>query len=190
LTLLSSHYYLQPVAGAQFSSVQFPPVVDDKPQPDWPLALVAQCTVLKHFRELLEQREEVLANEDVEAVHRIRVAARRCRTALQTFTELWPGDEARRHLKQLSDFAGSFNEARDLDVMIIYLRKQLESADEQHRGALEWLLKRNIALREKQQPLLVQALEKFEAKHTARKFADFYSRRPLNLWPHSEAADG
>src|SRR4051812_21820689 len=100
----------------EFADVAFPPIVSEAPDCGAPLGISAQCIVLRHFREMLEQRVPAWDAGEVEAVHRLRVAARRTRTALQTFGALWSSSEAQRHLKSLSDFADAFNSARDLDV--------------------------------------------------------------------------
>jgi CHAD domain-containing protein len=111
------------------------------------------------------------------------VAARRTRTALQTFAALWPGNEAQRHLKSLSEFADAFNSARDLDVMIIYLGEQLSKAEDSRKSAITWLLARNEALREKQRPLLHKALRKLERQRVPERFVAYFSRRPFDLCP-------
>jgi CHAD domain-containing protein len=171
----------------EFAEVEFPSIVSEPLECSAPLGISAQCIVLRHFREMLEQREHAWQAQEVEAVHRLRVAARRTRTALQTFSVLWQSSsEAQRHLKSLSDFADAFNSARDLDVMIIYLGEQLSKADEQRKPAITWLLTRNEKLREQQRPKLQLALRKLEKDRVPEKFVTFFSRKPFNLWPPPE----
>lgn len=167
----------------QFAEVKFPPLAAEPLDCGAPLGISAQCIVLRHFRELLEQREHAWRAEDVEAVHKLRVAARRTRTALQTFAALWDGREAQRHLQSLGEFADAFNAARDLDVMIIYLSEQLGKADPPRRPALAWLLARNEKLRERQRPVLQRMLRRFEKQRVPEKFVAFFSRHPYDLWP-------
>jgi CHAD domain-containing protein len=179
------------MAQPEFAEVEFPPQVRADFDCSWPLGVAAQVTVLRYFGEMLEQREHAWRAEEVEAVHKLRVAARRTRTALQTFSTLWSGkSEAVRHLKTLGDFAEAFNTARDLDVMIIYLREQLVKADPAKRQALEWLLLRNEELREKQRPLLHKALRRLEKQRVPEKFVAFFSRYPFDLWPEEDRRGG
>ncbi len=175
------------MAQPHFAEVQLPPQVSEPMDCGWSLGISVQCIVLKYFSEMLEQRAPAWSADEVEAVHKLRVAARRTRTALQTFSVLWEGkSEAARHLKALGDFAEAFNMARDLDVMIIYLREQLEKSESENRAALIWLLKRNEQLREKQRPLLHKALAKLEKQRVPEKFVAFFSKYPFDLWPSSE----
>lgn len=173
-----------------FAEVDFPPIISEPPDCSAPLGISAQCIVLRHFREMLEQRAHAWSADEVEAVHKLRVAARRTRTALQTFSVLWDGSrDAQQHLKSLSDFADAFNSARDLDVMILYLGEQLNKADEHRKPAITWLLKRNEKLREKQRPMLHRALRRLEKQRVPEKFVAYFSRKPYNLWP-PEASGG
>jgi CHAD domain-containing protein len=171
----------------EFAEVAFPPIVAAPLDCTAPLGVAAQCIVLRHFHEMLEQREPAWRADEVEAVHRLRVAARRTRTALQTFAVLWGGsNEAQRHLKSLSEFADAFNSARDLDVMIIYLSEQLSKAEPSQQPAITWLLTRNEALREKQRPQLQRALRKLEKDRVPERFVSYFSRKPFDLWPPPE----
>jgi CHAD domain-containing protein len=166
----------------QFSDVAFPPVVDEPADPRWDLGTYAQHTILRLFRALLAQRRIVWDNQEVEGVHQIRVSARRCRTALTTFGALWDTDDVRRWQKYLSRFADSFGVARDLDVMVIYLREQLAGADGERATAYAWLLARNIERRDREQPKLERRLLKLEHDDFPREFVAYFTRRPVDLW--------
>lgn len=173
----------------QFSDVNFPPVVDEAADPRWDLGTYAQHTILRLFRALLAQRRVVWDDQEVEGVHQIRVAARRCRTALTTFGALWDAEDVRRRQKYLSRFADGFGPARDLDVMVIYLRELLDGAEGERATALAWLLKRNIERRQREQPGLERRLLKLERDNFPQEFVDYFSRRPVDLWARG-AADG
>ena len=165
-----------------FSPVAFPPLVLGPADPGWPLGVYAQQAVLRYFREALEQRPVVWENTDLEGVHEIRVAARRCRTALQTFAQLWEPKRVRFYERYLEKFATAFGVARDLDVMIIYLREQLAQADGERAAALSWLLARNEQARSEEQPRLERILLKMERDRLPQQFAAFFACSPLNLW--------
>lgn len=157
-------------------------MVDEPADPAWDLGTYAQHTILRLFKALLVQRRVVWDNQEVEGVHQIRVAARRCRTALTTFGALWDADEVRRRQKYLSRFADAFGPARDLDVMVIYLGELLDSAAGERRTAYAWLRQRNIERRQAEQPRLERVLRQLEQAGFARDFIDFFSARPVNLW--------
>ncbi len=164
-----------------FSSPRFPANLDTEPSADWQFSHWCQFILLRYMRELLEQREVVWRNEQVEGVHQIRVAARRLRTALQTFSALWDSSAVRQHAKYLARFADTFGVARDLDVMILYLEAQLHGAHRERRAALEWMLERKRRLRAAQQPMLEEALLKLEEDGYPAAFVEFFSSNPCDL---------
>jgi CHAD domain-containing protein len=172
-----------------FAEIEFPPLASQPANPAWPFGLYAQHTILTRFRELLDQRAVVWQNEDVEGVHQIRVAARRCRTALQTFAPLWPEADVRKFLRYLTTLADTFGTARDLDVMVIYLHEQLANAEGDAAVAYRWLLARNEHLRQDEQPEIEKVLAKVEEDHFAQAFVAYFSAAPVDMWAQ-EGQDG
>lgn len=67
---------------------------------------------------LLAEVEGVRSGEDIEYVHRMRVASRRLRSALRIFGECFKGKKAKRWRKAVRQVTASLGEARDLDVQI------------------------------------------------------------------------
>ena len=62
-------------------------------------------------------------NEDIEYIHRARVASRRLRAALPLVTDCLPGKNAARGTRQIRDVTRALGEARDADVQIERLDK-------------------------------------------------------------------
>ncbi len=166
----------------EFTEIEFPPLAGQPADPRWPLGLYAQHTILTRFRELLDQRQVVWLNEEMEGVHQIRVAARRCRTALQTFAPLWPPADVERFLRYLTGLADTFGTARDLDVMLIYLREQLATAAGDQAVAYRWLLQRNEQIRAEEQPHLERVLMKLEEDQFAQALVAYFSSTPEDMW--------
>jgi CHAD domain-containing protein len=177
-----------------WGKVLFPPILNETLDPSWDLGVSAQHIVLSHFSEVLRWREHVWQNTDVEAVHQIRVSARRCRTALQTFAVLWPGREYKMFSRYIATFADAFGTARDLDVMLIWLNEQVATTSTDRAAAYRWLIERNSERRMLEQPRLERCLLKFESDGFAAAFASYFSRLPQDLWElspvGSEAANG
>ncbi|MBN2082175.1 CHAD domain-containing protein [bacterium] len=173
----------------KFSEPGFPPVINLEADPKWDLGLFAQHTILRMFRAVLAQRQVVWDNVDVEGVHQIRVAARRCRTALQTLDSLWDEVKVEYFRDYLAGFADTFGVSRDLDVMVLYLQEQLAAASGERATALTWLLKRNQAKRAEEQPRLQQVLLRLEADHFPIDFVAYFARAPIDLW-RLEVVDG
>jgi len=91
---------------------------------------------------LLAWPEEVLRHEDIEAVHKMRVATRRLRATLDAFeTSCEPKQfkKTYRHIKKIADLLG---EARDTDVMLQGLHSRLELSPPEERVGIEWLIQR------------------------------------------------
>ena len=106
---------------------------------------------------LLDWRDEVLRNEDIEAVHKMRVATRRLRATLDGFESCCePGQfkKVYRRIKKMADLLGS---ARDTDVMLQGLRAELEQVPDEEVAGVQWLIQRLESYRQQKQ----QALEDF-----------------------------
>jgi len=165
-----------------FAEVEFPPIVDQPLNPGWDLGVAAQHVVLFHFREVLRQRQAVWENVEMEAVHEIRVAARRTRTALQTLRPLWVMPEVGRFERYLERFATAFGAARDLDVLIVYFEELLKDAAGERAAAYRWLLERNRERRALEQPRLERVLTKMEESGFPVAFTHYFSSWPIDLW--------
>ncbi|MBE3560064.1 MAG: CHAD domain-containing protein [Ktedonobacteraceae bacterium] len=106
------------------------------------------------LEKMLEWRDAVLRHEDIEAVHKMRVASRRLRAVLDAYESLCepePFQKAYRQVKQLADILGK---ARDTDVMIASLRTRLEHASSDEQAGLQWLIERLSAYRVQHQRTL------------------------------------
>lgn len=171
----------------QFSRPGFPALCERELDPRWPLAIAAQWTVLRYLADLLNQREAAYKAEETEGVHQIRVAARRVRTALQTFRSLWPSPEVEAYLRLFSELADLFTVARDLDVMIEYLAAQIEAAPKVGRAALKSLLEQARRDREAEQPRIREQLEMLERSGLPAKLVRYFGANPCSLGEYAQS---
>lgn len=117
--------------------------------------------------------EEVLRNEDVEAVHRIRVASRRLRAALTAFRSALPEEDLKRWREAVKGITTLLGEARDLDVQIEFLdRFRRKVKKEQERG-IEQLLASKREARLRLQPELVASLGRLKREATLDPLRSF-----------------
>ena len=65
--------------------------------------------------------------DDIEHVHRMRVASRRLRAALPLFANCFPEKEYRFWLREIKKITRALGAARDTDVQIAFLKKYLKS---------------------------------------------------------------
>src|SRR4051794_40323867 len=89
--------------------------------------------LLAHLREQVQQvhaYDRPVRMDAPDAVHKMRVAVRRLRSALTTFAPLVPGDVRRPLGKELKWLAGVLGEARDAEVLRDRVRKSLEREGE------------------------------------------------------------
>ena len=97
----------------------------------------ALTKIVQHCLEhLLANEACILASEDTEGVHQMRVALRRLRSALRTFRPLLPADQVKRLNDEAKFLAGELAEARDWDVfdeeLVAPLASTFESLDDFH----------------------------------------------------------
>jgi CHAD domain-containing protein len=67
--------------------------------------------------------EGVRAAEDIEYIHRMRVASRRLRAALPLFLSCLPQKQYARWMKEITGITRALGEARDADVQIAFLAR-------------------------------------------------------------------
>jgi CHAD domain-containing protein len=114
---------------------------------------------------LAKEVEGVRAAEDIECVHRMRVASRRMRNALALFGEDLPRkhyDAWRGEMRRITQALGA---ARDTDVQVAWVQNFLKHiADETQRVGVERLLLRLRQQRARLQDKVGQALDRLEDK--------------------------
>jgi CHAD domain-containing protein len=114
----------------------------------------------ERMHKLVEWRNDVLKQDDIEAVHKMRVASRRLRATLDAFesvSEPKPFKKVYRHIKQVADILGK---ARDTDVMIQNLQHQREQLPSEEQAGMQWLIDRLRDYRQQNQQVLEAFFEK------------------------------
>ena len=118
--------------------------------------------LLERTHKMLEWCSEVLKHEDIEAVHKMRVASRRLRAVLDAYEVACDPRRFKKVYLQVKEIADILGKARDTDVMVANLQQQLaETADESQAG-LQWLIQHLSAYRQAHQEKLeafLQALD-------------------------------
>jgi CHAD domain-containing protein len=90
--------------------------------------------------ELFGRAEHVLETDDPERVHKMRVATRRLRVALEVFAECFPRKPFSRVLSEVKTLADALGERRDRDVQIELLGSLSSHAGRSERRAIDRLL--------------------------------------------------
>src|SRR5665811_1344774 len=74
------------------------------------------------LRSLSKEIEGVREAQDIEFIHRMRVASRRIRSCLALFEECFPPKKYRQWRKEIRNIIRALREARDADVQIAFLK--------------------------------------------------------------------
>jgi CHAD domain-containing protein len=116
--------------------------------------------LLKHVQALSQETSGVHAGEeDIEFIHRARVASRRLRAALPLFQKCLPSKKSPLWLKSIRGVTRALGEARDTDVQIERVEKGLSKVtDEASRPGIRRLLLRLHQKRAGLQPAVVSAM--------------------------------
>jgi exopolyphosphatase/pppGpp-phosphohydrolase len=113
--------------------------------------------LLQRTYKMLEWRSEVLKHEDIEAVHKMRVASRRLRAVLDAYETACDPRRFKKVYHQVKEIADTLGKARDTDVMVANLQQQLAETPDESQASLQWLIQRLSAYRQAHQ----QNLEAF-----------------------------
>lgn len=127
-------------------------------------------TLLKYLNTMVGLIDGVRQNEDIECVHRMRVASRRLRSLLPLFIDCLPPKQSGRWRKQLRRVTQALGNARDADVQIVCVQEALDAcSDDRLRPGLERLLLRFRQQRQAMQEPLVSTLERLTSRrHVSR----------------------
>ena len=85
--------------------------------------LFAARQILPKLDAFSKEVEGVKAAQDIEYLHRLRVASRRLRAALPLLSGCYPEKKFQKWTAEIKRMAGMLGEARDLDVQIEFLKK-------------------------------------------------------------------
>ena len=120
--------------------------------------------LLDSLDSLTSEIKGVKGEDDIEFVHRMRVASRRLRSALLLFGECFDEQDVKGWTRAVRNVTRDLGEARDLDVQLEFLREFIASHEAfQTLSFLESDLRKR---REAAQPRIVSGLEKLERKGT------------------------
>jgi len=137
-------------------------------EPDASYTLFGAEALLKRLQALTQESGGVRQAEDIEYIHRMRVASRRLRAALDLFQDTLPHKKFANWERQVKRITRALGAARDTDVQIATLDECLGSlAEPRHRGGIERLRLRLQQRRARLQADVLEALDGWEASATA-----------------------
>lgn len=125
------------------------------PAAEMPFVDSGRVMLKERLEKFLEWRDEVLSSEDIEAVHKMRVASRRLRATLDAYEPCCSPKPFKKLYKLVKNAADTLGDVRDTDVMISGLKKRLKTLESEDQAGIDWLTNRLVTYRKQRQ----QALE-------------------------------
>lgn len=152
--------------------------------------------LLKLLQVLESQMEGVEKSDDIEYVHKMRVASRRIRAVIPLFSECFPKNRYKRWLNEIKKITRFLGAARDLDVQILFIKdylNQLQPAEP--KSGMEALIERHANQRIKLQSSVTNEIQELKNSRVLEQIANYCkkivkepSNTPFNLYSAREKA--
>lgn len=153
-----------------------------KPSGNDSICLFGAVPLAQNARAVRNEFEGVRKSEDIEAIHRIRVASRRLRTALQLFKECLPAKRVNQWNSQMRSLTSTLGRARDIDVqyeLLAAIEKKL--AKPNLKPGIHRILLRITQTRQKVQSEVNEIIDKLEKSKVLDQIENRF--RPLSEIP-------
>lgn len=152
--------------------------------------LLAARSVRRQAKQLNDQLDGVRKSEDIEYVHRARVATRRLRAALRMFHACFGPRKVKRWRKEIRRAASELGEARDRDVQAVFLCEiMLKLASPECFPGMARLLARIEHEREQLHPKVCRAVGRLRGSGVIDEMIGG-ARRILGELDHDEVSPG
>jgi len=122
----------------------------------------AHDELIQRLHTMLDWREEVLKHEDIEAVHKMRVASRRLRATLDAYQPCCDPQLFARVYQKVKKTADILGDARDTDVLLQYLDAQLANLNVAEQEGVRWMIATLQDYRQQKQRELETFLNKLD----------------------------
>ena len=144
------------------------------------LQIFGAGVLMTYLTALVQEMEGVRLGQDIEAVHRMRVASRRLRATIPLFGQQLVGKRHLDWIKSVRRITRALGEARDNDVQIEAVSKFLETIQSPNRLGVRRLLLRLRQQRMDLQPKVLKQLDKFEKSGLVSEMAQALA--PFNIY--------
>jgi len=134
--------------------------------PMTPFGLAARATVSTLFDQMMRHLDGTRKGIDIEALHDMRVASRRLRSALRVFRGCLPKPVLKEVEREVKGVTQALGQVRDQDVFIDYLRSQEANTTD---GDLEWLIDNESQIREEARLRMIDSLDQLEKGNLPEK---------------------
>ena len=125
------------------------------------------------FQETFSYEQSTIKGDDPEALHDMRVAARRLRAILRMFRECFPKKKFKKHDEELQGLIRSLGAVRELDVFIRLLEARRGLLSQREGRAIDLLLARERNKHTSFQKKLRSELRFMQRAHYPEMFSRF-----------------
>jgi CHAD domain-containing protein len=136
-------------------------------------SVCAKKIVTTRIREMFSYEQTTREGIDIEAVHDMRVSARRLQTALKLSSGIFPQKKFRVYSSSVKSLLSVLGSVREKDVFIAMLEKYSSQIDTNERRALDWLLARQKALNISRRKQLIKQLDSLAQQNFRESFERF-----------------
>jgi len=137
------------------------------------LAEAGRKVMRYHFARMISHETGTRLGENIEELHKMRVATRRMRAAYLVFSDYYQPQSIKVHLKGLRATGRALGQVRDLDVFIEKARKYQETQPEGQSDDLAPLINYWVQKRDSAREKLVNYLDSEQYQSFKRKFNVF-----------------
>ncbi len=152
-------------------------------EPDDPMSEAGRKTLRFHYRRMLDNEPGTRLDEDIEALHDMRVATRRMRAAFRVFGEYYQPKEAAPYLKGLKRTGRALGPVRDLDVFRDKVRAYLSTLPESQQGSLDGFLTTLEAQRKAARERMITYLDGEKYARFRDRFGQFVETEGMGSRP-------
>lgn len=147
--------------------------------PNDPISIYAASIILKHLTAFDKQIPGVLEGKDIEYIHRMRVASRRLRNAVEIFSIVLPKKKSKSWEQDIRKITRALSKARDLDVQIALLVNiDRQAVEKQLHPGMRRLKLRLRQKREQLQSGVNQAIEQIAKDRVVEGIVQYFAGVP------------
>ena len=116
----------------------------------------------KYAQKFLKWPDDVRKQEDIEAVHKMRVASRRLRATLDAFESCADPTSFKKINTRVKKLADALGAVRDTDVLISGLSSYMQEVASEERAGVQWLIDRLHSYHQQEEQALDTELQKLD----------------------------
>jgi putative phosphoesterase len=144
------------------------------PEKDLSYCLYGTESLTRLLKALENQIEGVRESDEIEYIHKMRVASRRIRAALPLFKECFPKKLFKKWLREIRRVTKSLGATRDADVQIAFVTHYLERLkDEKIGDGVRLLLSKHRDRRARMQPEINEGLDQLRNSHVIENMRSY-----------------